>query len=171
MAADDEALKLRILRLMGEVAVRRSRARVESQTIKDNLAFEVQSSERAVVYVPHYWAIYYHDGRGVVPRRALPPGRYLVWYKDPALDPRLAGGPPERAVDVRKLTKAEFQRDLLAGRLVVARRAGPTAGNPFFTKALSGFDAIIARRVTAEFARYVRTLLPRQRKRKITISF
>lgn len=168
----DELFKLRVLELIAQTAVRRARTRIKSQTLKEALAFEIQSSERAVVFVPHYWAIYHHDGRGVVPRRALPPGRYLVWYKDPSQDPRIAGGHPERASDIRRLSRAEFQRDLLAGKLVVTKRSGPAAGNPFFSEGLAGLDELVARRVTNEVRNEVRKLFPpRTRRVKLTLKF
>jgi hypothetical protein len=84
--------------------------------------------------VPHYWAQWFHDGRGPIHARA---GHKLVYYKNPAEDPRIQGGHPVRLSQVRKLTRAEFYRDLSAGRLIVTDSVGPADGQPFLGKELT----------------------------------
>ena len=115
----------------------------------------------AGIYIPHFWAVYLHDGRGAVtPKQA----RVLVWYKDRREDPRLQGGhTPERAHGIPRLTKQQFQRDRLAGRLVVAKKSGPTVGNPFFENSpgggMYGFARMVGPLIAADFSSLVKSLL------------
>lgn len=60
---------------------------------------------------PYYWAVYIEAGRGPVRPRTK---KYLVWFRQPSLDPRLAGGYPKRREDIRRLTKAQFLAGLEA---------------------------------------------------------
>lgn len=66
------------------------------------------TSLRGFLGIPHYWAVYRHDGRlrvPVFPRLAS----FMVWFRSPKDDPRLGGKFPERAADVRRLTSEEFR--------------------------------------------------------------
>lgn len=59
------------------------------------------------LFVPHFWAVILHDGRGPVY-----PGvnaRYLVFFVNSRDDPRLSEGYPVDPNDGRRLTKAEFE--------------------------------------------------------------
>jgi hypothetical protein len=110
-----------------------ARAACTSRTLRQ--ALQVQRTEFGFrLHVPHYWAQFFHDGRGSVTAR---PGHKLVFYKNPAEDPRLSRGYPVRLADVRRLTKGEFYRDLRAGKLIVAERVGPAGPNPFMGQALN----------------------------------
>ena len=110
-----------------------ARAACTSRTLRAALRV-IRTDDGFVLNVPHYWAQFFHDGRGVVNAR---PGHKLVFYKNPAEDPRLAGGYPVRLSDVRKLTRDEFYRDLRAGKLIVAERVGPAGPNEFMGDALT----------------------------------
>jgi len=115
-----------------------------SRTISAALAGRRISEIRLTI--PHYWAVYIHDGRPAFgPRRAT----FLVWFTDPDDDPRLAGGFPVRYSDVKRLTKEQFHEGL---RINAQRRAvGATLymhiarsrrGDPprrFFSEGLAGF--------------------------------
>lgn len=104
-----------------------ARAACTSRTLRD--ALRVTRNENGLqITVPHYWAQWFHDGRGPVTAR---PGHKLVYYKNPSDDPRISGGYPVRLSDVRRLTRAEFYRDLRAGKLIVAERVGPAGPNQF----------------------------------------
>jgi hypothetical protein len=112
----------------------------ESQTVSESLIVTLDPREpsTAAVEVPHYWAVYYHDGRGPVQPRS-PGVRFLVWFKNPDDDPRNPSG-TVRAVDIRRLTEEEFQNALDAGQLVIAQEAGPAPAHPFFLEAAALFD-------------------------------
>lgn len=99
----------------------------------------------ARISVPHYWAVYLHDGTDkfsagrlhpfgkrepAAKRRGLPrPKRdrkktvYLVWFRNPLDDPRLrAGKYPERVSQIRRLTKAQW--DFWSLQNKIARKRG-----------------------------------------------
>lgn len=84
--------------------------------------------------VPHYWAKFFHDGRGAM---VAAPGKRLVYYKNPEEDPRIAGGHPVTLAQRRKLTKQEFYRDWGRGKLIVVDNVGPADGNPFLGEPLT----------------------------------
>lgn len=112
------------------------------------------------VEIPHYWAVYYHDGRG--PIRAKP-GKYLVyfnWYLA-QLDPRVKVGSwyPKRANQVRHLTKAQFYEHLRKGNIIVTKRVGPAEGQHFFTKGMAGFAQQADRIVRQEVRAWVDTVV------------
>lgn len=136
-----EALYDRILTELGEAELERVRVLIGSKTLRAALDLLVDASEgTAHLVVPHYWAVYYHDGRGaVVPRSASK----LVFFEDPLLnDPRLAGRFPERASEVRRLTREEYEEGLarnaerrVAGLppfMFVVDAVGPSRPRPFF---------------------------------------
>lgn len=109
------------------------------------------------VEVPFYWALYYHDGRGSIKAR---PGKYLAFFKNPERDPRIQGGYPVRAADVRSLrdaiSKSEFRRLVDSGELILAKRVGPAKAHPFFTQGMAMVvrDAgAIARQELTQFVR------------------
>lgn len=120
-------------------ALLQARPLVQSRTLKAAMRPEVEataSGVRASLVIPHYWAVYYHDGRG--PVRAKP-GKKLVFYKRVEDDPRLVGGFPERATQIRKLTKAQFYRDLKAGKLIAVESVRGTQPRPFFERGMRPF--------------------------------
>lgn len=110
-----------------------ARAACQSKTLREALRV-IPTENGFTLNVPHYWAQWFHDGRGPVTAR---PGHKLVFYKNPADDPRIQGGYPVRLSQVRRLTKAEFYRDLRAGKLIVADRVGPQGANEFMGDALT----------------------------------
>lgn len=69
--------------------------------------------------VPHYWAVYLHDGRGpVTPKTAT----YLVWFRNPKDDPRLTGGrSPERLSQARRLSASQFKYWAEKNRQIIKR--------------------------------------------------
>lgn len=126
----------------------------ESSAIRDGLLVYIDPIKTDTVWVeaPQYWALYLHDGRGpVVPHPGI---TFLIWYKDPAEDPRNPSG-VVRAFEVRRLTPEEFVRDRDAGKLVITRRAGPFEGRPFFDMAEKEFESIVDEMVAADFERYM----------------
>lgn len=144
-----------ILTKLGEAAHRLARRSIRSATLRNALQFEHTGTETGRLYIPHYWAIYQHDGRG---RVSPVTKRWLVYYRDPADDPRLRGGYPVDLRDVRRLTAEQFKAGLAenqqrfkanpaGGRqqfMVVRPAVGPTAASasyPFFEDGMSTFPA------------------------------
>ena len=100
----------------------------------------------AFLSVPHYWAVYYHDGRG----RAHPDGQWLIWYPNPNDDPRHNGVFPTKRSQIRSLKDvgvswSEILADVRAEIAVMAKVSGtsPVAGKgqPFFRIGLRNFFA------------------------------
>lgn len=128
----------RLLAQIGRLAERQARSKIESETLRESLTVVLKPSEgKVTVGVPHYWAIYYHDGRGPIHAR---PGKFLVYFKDPSKDPRLRRGYPERATDIVRLTREQFLASLAAGELIVTKSVGPAGPHPFFTRGMDGFQ-------------------------------
>ncbi len=111
----------KVLETLGDAALRKARPQVPYSTLRKALnLFLLPDNQTARVQIPHYWALYVHDGR---PPFNMPAGRYMVWFTNPADDPRLRGRPtPVRASDLRHLTKEQFLEGLQANHL--ARLAG-----------------------------------------------
>lgn len=123
--------------------------------------------DRVKVNIPHYWAVYVHDGRGPFgPRKKT----WLVWFMDPKDDPRTQGGTkhPVRAKDIRTLTKEQFHAGLrensrrraldLPPYMIVTKHHGGNLARPFFsnTGGMRGFRQQaneIGRRLFSEFVR------------------
>jgi len=130
--------KERLLAEIGRIAARLARQKIQSETLRSSLSVELRpNSDEVVVGVPHYWAVYYHDGRG--PIRAKP-GRWLVYFKDPALDPRIKRGYPVRASDIVRLTRDQFYDALARDELIVTKSVGPAGPHPFFSKGMSSLQ-------------------------------
>jgi len=138
---DSKKIIRRILQELGERELRLVRKSIGSKTLRAALRLIInESEERADLFVPHYWAVYYHDGRG-----AFGPvtARKLVFFDDPNDDPRIKGGRPVRESQVRRLTKEQYREGLrrnqeryAAGRrpfMYVVDSVGPSAPRPFFT--------------------------------------
>lgn len=109
--------------------------------------------------VPHYWAVYIHQGYGPfltrweagkdpLPGQTRRP-KWLVWFDNPADDPRLMTGYPVRETDIVRLTKEQWRavvRRIWAGDTTVhianARSKPPghphVPGKPFFSNAPGG---------------------------------
>ena len=144
---DHEAVLARILETLGQEELERVRSLVGSRTLRDAMVLLVEASqERARLIVPHYWAVYYHDGRG---RVSPVSARKLVFFDDPLKnDPRLQGRYPVRGADVRRLTKDEYEdglrinaERLKAGQppfMFVVDSVGPSSPHPFFDQLAQG---------------------------------
>lgn len=156
-------------RLFANMAAQRVRRFVESTTLRDALRVE-RVGGKWFVGVPHYWAVYYHDGR-----RAAQSNRdngFLVWYKNPQDDPRHGGTFPVRASQLRSLKQAgisleRLRADIDSGRAVIARYSPRSrrrvAGKPFFKQGLTGFFRSGVRQLaTAEFRKKLRAALPKE---------
>lgn len=165
----DDAIE-ELLRLHGADELELVRSRIGSSTLRDaaRLIVDAQAGQ-AHIFIPHYWAVYYHDGRAGF---AADAGHFLVFFADPDDDPRLEGGYPVRESDIRRLTRDEFFDGLArneeradAGEppfMFVLRSVGPAAANPFFDDlsdgaalrieqlALAALDAFVQENVDEE---------------------
>lgn len=137
-------LSNRAMTLIGRAALRKARVAIPSKTLKRACSFvpgpgvnRFAVESRGKLTIPHYWAVIVHDGRK---RVSMPPGRFLIWYKNPRNDPRFPGrSTPARLaarLSFRDLysTKAEFKARIKKDRdkLIISRTSGPVAANPFF---------------------------------------
>ena len=173
MAESLEQFYERLLTRVGNLALRTVRPMIPSQTLQDSLVLEIGIdllAPRAVLFIPHYWAVYLHDGRGVV----TPDEKtWLVWFHNPQDDPRTSGGAdyPVRAADIRRLTPEEWAEGLernaearaagLPPYMIVTKLAGPVEfpmSFEWFEAGMSGFSSLAAPIVLEEFDRYVRSL-------------
>lgn len=141
------------------------RPKIPSRTLQKALNTFQDADDHAWVQIPHYWALYVHDGRGPFgPTRTT----FLVWFRDIRNDPRLRNGvTPERATQLRQLTRDEFKywskQNRLARRagflppMIVARRVGKgVPGARFFESERGGGMTGFADRVTAAVRTEVR---------------
>lgn len=157
---------------IGRAALRHVGPKIDSVTLRRAVRYERLSRSRGRLFIPHYWAIYQHDGRGSVrPQTA----RSLVFFVDPKDDPRLRGGYPIRVKDIRKLTRDEFEegqrmnQEMYAqspggGRMqymVIINAVGPTRPNKsykFFEDGMRMFPqeagAIALRHIRQFMSRY-----------------
>lgn len=155
MAAEQDDLVRRLLEALGAAAFEKVLPQIGSKTLQAALQLLIEDTElQARLFIPHYWAVYYHDGRGGFgPKDAT----FLVYFPNPQDDPRLpAGRSPERASELRRLTKAEFYRGLSENTrrrkaglppfmLVIKNEdgspgsVGPAPAHPFFTEGMAGF--------------------------------
>lgn len=193
MPADPDRFRRRLARKLAEAGRRKVRRRVESasKTLARAMVVIPDSSPRrklaiARIHIPHYWAVYVHDGRGPFRMRR---GRFMVWWKNPKLDPRLRGGrSPRRAANLRRLTKAEFQAALEDRNAWIAAGGDPydapvvitsaikrrTPPNKFFSNepggGMAGFRrGVVSRIAPPEMSRHVKDFLGDKFKTKKTL--
>lgn len=141
------SINRKLLKAIGTQAMRYVRPKIPSTSLRKALNLFVFSEVRAFVQIPHYWAIYVHDGRGPF---SMPAGRVMCWFRDPKNDPRLREGhSPVRAADIRRLTKEEFRFWVQKNReavkagteppMIITRRIRRgTRPTPFFDNGLGG---------------------------------
>lgn len=105
--------------------------------LKEDLERQMTGIGRGRLYLDPYYAVYVHDGRGPVSRgkERVP----LIWYRDKNQDPRLDGGrTPNRAANLKHLTKAQFKRALANNQIIVKRDVKGTEPQPFFSNDADG---------------------------------
>jgi len=164
-----------LLERVSERAENHVRPKIPSQTLQRALTTNfdrVANVWLARVGVPHYWAVYLHDGRGPVVKKGK---GFLVFFKDPSRDPRLRGGRPVRQADARRLTRNQFRDGLAMNRahlaaggdpfdapMIVVKSVGPAKATEFFTKGMAAFLPTIAAPIFRnEFDRYVQEMIDR----------
>lgn len=141
-----ERVMTAVLTAYGEDELRLVEDKIGSQTLRDALLLIVEANVgRAELFIPHYWAVYYHDGRGPVQPITA---QKIVFFADPRDDPRLVGGNPRRVSDIRTLTRDDYQNGLEINAerrkngeppfMFVLDRAGPAGAHPFFSELAIG---------------------------------
>lgn len=116
MTIQDDRFKRRVGSRLAQAALRKARPSVvrASNTLAKAMTTSVirlpgaNRDVEAKVSIPHYWAVYVHDGR-----KPFSKANYMVWYRNPRLDPRLQGGKtPRRARNIRRLSRQQWLQAL-----------------------------------------------------------
>ncbi|MCP4897872.1 MAG: hypothetical protein GY906_12945 [bacterium] len=173
MAQTAETFKRNLIQKMARRAAAIARPLIPSRTLRKALQIKYVRSGvqifRAYLVIPHYWALYVHDGRGGFgPRRA----RVLVWFRDPRNDPRTDGATnyPVREGDIRRLTRSEFYHGVAMNHrhgtpdnpmpyMVIAKWRGGDKPQPFFSEGLANLNEVMTPLVTREFIKFIDTNL------------
>jgi hypothetical protein len=122
MSRRDETFKRRLVGRLAREGMKIARPNIRkgvgsgfgSKTLASALRVNIYNNETAALYIPHYWAIFVHDGRGGFGPKNQ---GFYVWFRDPNDDPRLIGGKtPERLYQKRRLTAAEYREGLRRNR-------------------------------------------------------
>lgn len=173
MPATEQTMLRKIVSRLGGLALSHALPDVQraSRQLARAMRFVVLTDSKGALFIPHYWAIYVHDGRGSFgPGSKATPGkkaRFLVWFRDPHDDPRLQHAMQvQRRVNVRRLTKDQFKFWLKQNKFARDRglpepmvvhgwpnrpgaKVGPTPGKFFFGnepgQGMAGFMQGIAR--------------------------
>lgn len=162
--ADPLVFKLELARKMADRLRERVRSLIDSKTLKRSLEvrLSVQGREQigAEIYLPQYWAVYYHDGHGpVTPVN----GKFIVYFASIEDDPRVAGGKdyPVRAAQIRRLRldPTEFRRLVDEGKLIVKRSTGPARPHRFFDRLAGKAPKAVEGLVRSDFRGHLRARL------------
>ena len=143
MAFDKSAIIRSVLLAIGKRELAEARRRIPSRTLSAAVELIVEESRlRSRLFIPHYWAVYVHDGhRAIHPTTASK----LVFFDNPKDDPRRKGArKPERFSQERRLTKQEYQLGLQINKeradrgqrpfMFVVSMTKPQIGKPFFDR-------------------------------------
>ena len=171
MASKDPiAFKKELALLMAERLRVAVRPFIKSDTLKNSIEIALQvdgSMVGSALVWPHYWAVYYHDGRG--PIRPVN-GRYLVYFLDPEDDPRFKNGYPVRAADIKRLelSPEEFKAAIASGKMIVTNYIGPARGKKFIDRLATRAAKAVAPIVLREFRGHVKAALDDVLKLRLT---
>jgi hypothetical protein len=138
MPLDFDSVMARVLPRAGAAELARIKPTIGSSTLRNAVRVIVDERLGQVrLFIPHYWAEFYHDGRDSVNPLVA---RKIVYFANPEDDPRAPT--PERAAQRRRLTREEFYDGLAenarrkaAGQppyMFVVDRTGPAPAHPFF---------------------------------------
>lgn len=161
---DFTVARKRLLERLAVKALSTVKPQIPSEALRNGLVIVPEAAGRIDLHIPHYWAVYIHDGRpGFGPRRSS----WLVWFANPRDDPRLQPNYPVRLSDVRRLTKQQFKDGMAENRrraanglppfmLVRKFQPKPLAGSFFFTLGMQRFETVTAPPIVLdEFVRYI----------------
>jgi hypothetical protein len=173
MAAPDPRQFLReALLAVARRARRHVTPKIPSRTLRAALQVSIEETVGVMfarLHLPHYWAIYAHDGRGPISKQR----GFLVFFRNPDDDPRLAAGYPERAAAIRHLTREQWRAGLERNRrhiaaggdpfdapMIVVRRVGPAQGAFFFTRGMAGFlESEASPEIRERFDRFIQQVI------------
>jgi len=146
-----------LLRRLAERTLDKLSATGDNATLSRSWRIFPRGVDEISVGNDYYWSRFYFLGRGEVrPRQA----KLLVWFKDPANDPRLRPL-PKRRHQVKRLTKVQFARAAALDQLVVRKRSGPYAGRQDFKDAIRELKTFhLPVIVKQNFKNYLRSLVP-----------
>lgn len=181
MAVSDKQYLRQLLKRLGNMGMGKARPSVPSRTLRKGLNVFLVDDNNVRIQIPHYWAIFVHDGRGpFVATRTV----FLVWFRNPRDDPRLRGGvTPVRANQLRRLTKSQFKEGLEANRRAVAEGREPpmivthrvrkgTKPTRFFGnepgEGMHGFDRQAGEEISRSFSQHVRRSMGKDFRRSMT---
>lgn len=163
MASKDPGqFKRELALLMGERLRLAVRPFIKSKTLRDSIEVQLlvvdPAGVSAALVWPHYWAVYYHDGRG--PLRPVN-GRFLVYFLDPEDDPRFQNGYPVRESDVKRLelSPEEFKAAIASGKMIVTNYVGPARGKRFIDRLAKKAAKVVAPIVNREFRGHLKAAL------------
>lgn len=166
--------KKRILRKITTEARKRARAACPSKTLRRAMQVRVDSQTEARVHIPHYWAVFYHDGRGPIVAK----GKKLIFFANPKNDPRLVGGFPIKRSDIKHLSEDEYLDGLEKNKALrgtgqvymhVLESVGPSPAHPFFDQGMVGFIRVVNEIVQEEIGRTVQTFLDATNEKKTIV--
>jgi len=134
--------------------------------LEDSFRF-LANSKSVRIWSIYYWTRFVNDGRSAI---SFSPDsrRQMVFYRDPADDPRLARDYPKTQSGRRKLTAAEFRRDREAGLLIVTRSVAATQGKHFIEDGIREARDLVPKKFMDLIRGDVRKLIRRKRD-KITV--
>lgn len=168
MALDREKIMREILTAVGEAELKRVKKLIGSATLRRAIFLAVYSTlDEAKLIIPHYWAVYYHDGRGSFgPESASK----LVFFDEPLVnDPRLNGAYNVRSSDIQRLTRQEYEEGLernaerraagLPPFMFVVDAVGPSRPRPFFEQLSNNAANRAGPTVTRIFDRHIQDLV------------
>lgn len=170
MGVAEDLLLQRVAIELGRLGIKKVLPKIDSATLRDALTVIIEKTGQGAytsrLFIPHYWAVYYHDGRGAFGPKD---NAVLVFFADPKDDPRIQGGYPERANDIRKLSRAEYEFGLRKNReaydrgdppyMIVTKSVGPAGAHPFFTKGMVGFAGSVEKDVLPFVDSYIQRLV------------
>lgn len=148
-----------------EMLYGRSLAAIPSDTLRRSLVVVKPTGlpNDLEARLPHYWAKILHNGRGPVSANPSSGGsKFLLFYRNPADDPRLSRGRPRRVSQIRKgnINPKQLRADLKAGKAVLTKNVGPARGRFFFDNfiGMRGFTADVRNMIAFRFQNYSRQI-------------
>lgn len=122
---------------------------------------------RVSIYSIYYWVRFVNDGRRAI---SLPQNRPpMIFFKDPADDPRISSDYPRTRATRRRLTHEEFVTARAAGQLIVTRSVDAVAPSRFIEEGIKEARQLVPEKVIELIREDVRQNI-RRRRDKITIS-
>lgn len=171
------ALSDRILARAGRAGLRRVKPKIPSKTLRRACHYTPTIGDagfsRGKLHIPHYWAVILHNGRKEIRTTGR---KLLIWYKNPAEDPRWAGrATPARYADRDRFQRAgtipwsKFRKDFKAGKVIVSQKSARVDGNPFFGnepgEGMHGFKRDVYLIALEEIAKEIREFTKEEGKR------